>query len=120
VLRVFLIALAIGVLSEVVARLARLWLYRRPIYPVLNVLVVFGALMGGVATLAPSLGLAGVFGLGFALGLVYEVANLALLGWWIFPGDRLLFLRGKAACAVGVSVSWGLVPVAVAMLGGLA
>jgi hypothetical protein len=120
VLRVFLIAVAIGALSELTARLARLWLYRRPLYPVLNVLLVFGLLMGGVATLAPSLGLAGVFGLGFALGLAYEVANLAVLDWWIFPGDRLLFLRGKAACALGVSVSWGLVPVAVATLGGLA
>jgi hypothetical protein len=120
VLRVFVIAVAIGALSEVMARLARLWLYRRPIYPVLNVLVVFGAVMGGVAMLAPSLGLAGVFGLGFALGLAYEAANLAVLDWWIFPDDRLLFLRGKTACAVGVSVSWGLVPVAVAMCGGVA
>ena len=119
-LRVFLIAVAIGALSEMVAHFARLWLYRRPIYPLLNVLVVFGALMGGVATLASSLGLAGVFALGFALGLAYEVANLALLDWWIFPDDRLLFLRGKSACAVGVSLAWGLVPVAVATLGGLA
>ena len=119
-LRVFVIAVAIGALSEAVARLARLWLYRRPIYPVLNVLVVFGAVMGGVAMLAPSLGLAGVFGLGFALGLAYEAANLAVLDWWTFPDDRLLFLRGKTACALGVSVSWGLVPVAVAMLGGVA
>jgi multisubunit Na+/H+ antiporter MnhB subunit len=106
--------------SELWARVGRLWVYHRPALAVLNVVLVFGVVMGGVALLAPGLGLAGVFAVGFAIGLVYEIANLAVLHWWFFPDDRLLFLRGPAACAVGVAVAWGVVPAAVARLSGLA
>jgi hypothetical protein len=120
VLRVFLIAVIIGAVSELAARVGRLWVYHRPILAVLNIVVVFGLVMGGVALLAPELGVTGVFAVGFAIGLVYELANLAVLHWWFFPDDRLLFLRGRTACAVGVAVAWGVVPAAVARLSGLA
>jgi hypothetical protein len=120
VLRVFLIAVIIGVVSELVARAGRLWVYHRPVLALPNVVVMFGVVMGGVALLAPGFGLAGVFAVGFAIGLVYEIANVAALHWWFFPDDRLLFLRGQMACAVGVAVAWGVVPAAVARLSGLA
>jgi hypothetical protein len=38
--------MAIGVASEVSAFQLRLWVYRSPVYPVLNVLLVFVALLG--------------------------------------------------------------------------
>jgi hypothetical protein len=57
---------------------------------------------------------------GFAIGRADQVANHALLHGWSFPDDRLLMLRGPAACAVGVSIAWGVVPAAVARLSGLA
>lgn len=119
-LRVFLIAVIIGAVSELLARTGRLWVYHRPVLAALNIVFMFGLVMGGVALLAPRLGLAGVFAVGFAIGLAYEIANLAVLHWWFFPDDRLLFLRGQTACAVGVAVAWGIVPVAAAQLGGLA
>ena len=113
-------AVVVGVLGEAVADRAGLWVYRRAAYRVANVVVMFGLVMGTVATLAPAIGLAGVFALGFAIGLAYEAANLAWLRWWSFPGDRLLWLRGPTACALGVSVTWGLVPAGIAWLRGLA
>jgi len=111
-----LIAVAIGIAGEVAAHVQRLWVYRRTLYPVVNVLVVFGIVMGSVASLAGHLGASVVFGLGFAIGLAYELLNFAVLDWWYFPDDRLYLLRGKLACAVGVSVGWGLVPAAVTLL----
>jgi hypothetical protein len=42
--------------------------------------------------------------------------NFARLDWWYFPDDRLLGLQGKIACALGVSIAWGTVPVTVAWL----
>jgi hypothetical protein len=113
-----LIAVAIGIAGETSAYIQRLWVYRRPLYPIVNVLVVFGLVMGSIASLAGHFGLAVVFGLGFGVGLVYELLNFAVLDWWYFPGDRLYALRGKMACAVGVSVGWGLVPAAVVVLRG--
>jgi len=116
----FLTALAIGVACETGAALGRFWVYRRPLYRVLNVVLVFGLVMGGIATLAGRLGLGGVFAAGFSIGLAYEALNLAWLDWWFFPDDRLLVLRGRPACAAGVAVAWGLVPVAIALARGLA
>ena len=115
----YLTAVSIGVASELFAWRQRLWVYRRPLYPLLNVAVMFGLVMGSVAMLVPALGVAVVFALGFAIGLAYEIANLAWLDWWFFPGDRLYGLRGREACATGVSVAWGVVPVAVAVVRGL-
>lgn len=107
--------IAIGLVSEVAAYHRRLWLYRRPAYPVLNVLLGFGLVMGALSGLHAALGGLGLFAAGFGIGLAYEAANLLWLDWWYFPDDRLLGLRGKWACALGVSVAWGMVPVALAM-----
>jgi hypothetical protein len=113
-----LTGILIGLVSEAGARHQRLWVYRRPLYPVLNVIVMFGLVMGSVAELAQAIGLAGAFGAGFAIGLSYELLNLTLLDWWYFPDGCLYMLRGKMACAAGVAVAWGAVPVAIAVVRG--
>jgi len=61
-------------------------------------------------------GTAALFALGFGIGLLYEMLNFARLDSWYFPDDRLLGLQGKTACALGVSIAWGTVPVTVAWL----
>ncbi len=110
----YLIALAIGTGAEVIARSGRLWLYRKPVYPVVNVLVMFGVVHGLLlASAVPALGYVPVFLLGWGVGYAYEQLNFALLSWWDFPGDRFLVFRGKQACALSVGVLWGLVPVTV-------
>jgi hypothetical protein len=111
-----LVGIGVGVVGEIGAFAQGLWVYRRPLYPVVNVLVMFGLVMGTLARVGAGLGVTGLFGLGFAVGLAYEAANFALLDWWYFPDDRFLGLRGRMACAVGVSLGWGTVPVLVAWL----
>lgn len=114
-----LTAFVIGVVSEVSAYQQHLWVYRRPVYAVLNVVVMFAPVMGFIATLAASVGVLAAFAIGFAVGLLYEIVNFAYLDWWYFPGDRLYMLRGKRACALAVAVAWGVVPVIAAAVRGL-
>ena len=104
------IGIAVGAVAETAALLLDLWRYRSPLYRVLNVLLVFGVVMGAVATLTPTLGIAAVFAIAFAIGLAYEAANLAWLDWWRFPDDRLGPIRGAAACAAAIAVAWGATP----------
>jgi hypothetical protein len=115
-----LIGIGVGVAGEIWASLRGLWVYRNPIYNpiyrVLNVLLMFGLVMGTLAWAGGALGTAALFALGFGIGLLYEMLNFARLDWWYFPDDRLLGLRGKTACALGVSIAWGAVPVTVAWL----
>jgi hypothetical protein len=47
VIETYLSACLVGVLSETIARVARLWIYRKPIYPVINIPLMFGLVMGG-------------------------------------------------------------------------
>jgi hypothetical protein len=109
-----LISLVLGLVTEVCARLFKLWIYRQPQTLVLNVIVVFGLIMGAVATLVARHGMLPAFVIGCAVGLAYEVANLAFLKWWDFPDERLGFIRGHAAIVLVLSLAWGLVPVATA------
>jgi len=111
-----LVGIGVGIAGEIGASLRRLWVYRSPVYPVLNVLLMFGLVMGTLAWAGGALGAAGLFALGFGIGLLYEMLNLARLDWWYFPDDRLLGLQGKTACALGVSIAWGTVPVTVSWL----
>lgn len=110
-LAVWLVAVGIGVVGEGAARAGRLWLYRRPLYPVVNVVVMFGLVMGGLSLLVPQLGAAIVFLLGLTIGYAYEWVNFAALDWWYFPEDRFLVFRGRQGCALSVAVLWGTVPV---------
>ena len=89
--------MTLGSVTEVCARLLNLWVYRQPQTPVLNVIVVAGLVMGGIATLVPRYGMLPAFVAGVAVGLAYEIANLAFLKWWDFPDQRLGFIRGHVA-----------------------
>jgi hypothetical protein len=116
----YLIAVAIGIIAELSAKAGRFWLYRKPVYPVINVLVVFGVVNGLLlASAVPALGYLPVFLLGWVVGYAYEQLNFVLLSWWDFPDDRFLVFRGRQACAVSVGVLWGLVPVTVHGVGTL-
>ncbi len=110
-LAAWLVGVVIGTISEVTARALRFWLYRTPVYPVVNVVLMFGVVMGGLSLLVPRLGLPVVFLLGLAVGYGYEWLNFAALDWWHFPHDRFLAFRGKQGCALSVAVLWGTVPV---------
>jgi hypothetical protein len=111
VLPYVLISMVFGVVTEVSARVLKLWVYRQPQTPVLNVIVVFGLVMGSVATLVPRHGRLVAFAIAFALGLAYEIANLAFLKWWDFPDERIGFIRGHAALVLVISALWGGLPV---------
>lgn len=114
-----LVALAIGALSELVARILRLWTYRSPGSPVLNILLVFGLIQGlGVAWTVgagqPPVAIAPVlFMIGALLGLAYEGLNEFALHSWAWPETPLLGLRRSIDKAAAVGVAWGAVPVSV-------
>jgi hypothetical protein len=103
--------MAIGVAAELVARTFRLWIYHQRQTPVLNVVIVFGFIMGTLASRMRPLGLPLVVGVGVGIGLAYEIANLRVLKWWYFPNERLAFIRGHAAIVVVLALLWGAVPV---------
>lgn len=111
VVRYVVIGMLIGVATELVARTFRLWTYRQSRTPVLNVIIMFGVIMGGLTSRARFLGLEAVIGIAFGVGLLYEVANLRVLKWWSFPNQRLWFIRGHAAIVVVLALLWALVPV---------
>lgn len=115
-LRCMLISMVIGIVGEITARTRRLWIYRSAQTPIVNVIVMFGVVMGGVAAFVPNVGLLPAFFVAFAIGLVYEIANLSVLDWWYFPDERLAFIHGHAAIVVVIAVLWGTVPVITAVL----
>jgi hypothetical protein len=109
-LRCMLAGMAIGVVTELAARRLKLWVYRQPQTPILNVIGMFGIVMGTTAALARVIGLLPACALAFVCGLAYEVANLRLLDWWYFPDERLGVIRGHTAIVVVLAVLWGTVP----------
>jgi len=111
VLRCVVIGMLIGTATELVARTLRLWIYRQRHTPVLNVVIVFGLIMGALASRIRPLGLPLVVGIAVGVGLVYEIGNLRVLKWWDFPDERLAFIRGHAAIVVVLALLWGAVPV---------
>jgi hypothetical protein len=108
----------IGIVCETAAYLQGLWVYRRPVFRITNVVVVFGVVMGTLASRAARWGIWPVFGAGVAIGLGYEVLNLAVLHWWRFPDERVGPLRGQAVIVTGLAISWGAVPVVAALVRG--
>ncbi len=108
------IGIVFGIAAELAARRLRLWVYQRPQYPIINVIVVFGLLMGGIAALVPTVGGIAVFLIAFGAGLAYEILNLRQLHWWDFPDQRLVFIHGHVAIVVTLAVTWGIVPVLIA------
>jgi hypothetical protein len=109
-LETYLSACLVGLVIEIIARAGRLWIYRKPINPVINILIMFGLVMGGLSLAVPTLGHGPVLLIAAAIGYGYERFNFAILGWWDFPGDRFLVFEGKHACSLSVGALWGGVP----------
>jgi hypothetical protein len=114
VLRCVIIGMVIGAVAEFGAGSLQLWVYRRLHFPIVNVVAVFGIIMGSIAALVPLLGLALAFVIAFAVGLLCEVVNLTRLHWWSFPGERVAFIHGHAAVVVMLALLWGSVPLLIA------
>jgi hypothetical protein len=110
VLRYMVIGMAIGVATELAARAFGLWIYNQRQTPVLNVIIMFGLIMGGLAGRMRPLSIGVVTGIAFGIGLLYEIANLRVLKWWYFPNERLAFIRGHAAIVVVLALLWAAVP----------
>jgi hypothetical protein len=108
--KLILIGMAIGVVAEIVARALRLWLYRHPLLVLLNIVVVYGLIMGGLASRLRPLGALFVFAAAAIIGLSYELANLQFLRFWRFPDERGDSSGARAAMVVVISLLWGLVP----------
>jgi hypothetical protein len=115
-IRALLLGMAVGVVAEIIAYVANLWKYHKTISPLINILVMFGLVMGALSLLQPALGAGGVFVLGLLIGYAYEWTNFLVLDWWVFPDERFLGFRGRQGCAAAVALTWGLVPLIVAQL----
>ena len=109
-LEAYLSACLVGLVMETIARIGRLWIYRKAINPVINILIMFGLVMGGLSLVVPTLGHVPVLLIAAVIGYGYEQLNFSVLEWWDFPGDRFLLFQGKQACALSVGALWGLVP----------
>ena len=111
VLMSIVIGATIGVFAEFIAHSFKFWIYRKPHYPAINVLFMFGLLMGLISLAVPTMGWASVFIMATLIGYGYEKINFSHLHWWDFPNDQFLFFKGKNACAWAVGFLWGSVPV---------
>lgn len=105
-----LTAMVIGLLAEMIARGLRLWVYRSPWFVLVNLILMYGLIMGTIASMVPRRGAIVALLMGALVGLAYEIINLRVLRWWAFPGERMLFLRGHVAIVAVLTVLWGLVP----------
>ena len=117
-----LTALAIGGVSELGAFVFRFWRYRHPALPVINVVISFGVIQGlgvgwaigrgqDLSAIAPVL-----FMIGALIGVVYEGLNTFALRLWSWPDGNLLGVVRPLDKAALIGVSWGLVPLATAVL----
>ncbi len=113
---VLVTAAAFGVLAETLARATRLWVYRSPVYPTLNVIFMFGVVMGLLAVLVPRRGTGFCFAAAAVVGFLYELANFHLLHWWWFPAGKFLIFRGELQISLALALMWGVVPPLVAAL----
>jgi len=105
-----LVAVSIGILAELIARLLRAWEYRNAWLPLLNITLMYGIVMACLAALVPRVGVLVAAALGAGAGLGYELLNLRWLHWWTFPEGRMVFVRGHVAILAVLTVLWGLVP----------
>ncbi len=119
---VFLLAVALGVLTEGAALGLKLWRYRNPLLPLLNILLMFGVvqgvcLAGFVGAQVPLLSIAPVLLMAGALvGLAYEGANHFWLQAWTWSAAPLVGLSQPIDKAALVGASWGMVPVTIVAL----
>lgn len=112
-----LIGIIIGIITEIIAYVLKLWFYRHPAFQVSNVTLVFGLLCGLLTYHAAESG-----NLSYAIiamgvfGLFYELANLHVFHLWRFPAKTMPWLKGHLAVLV-TSAAWAGIPV---MIYGLA
>lgn len=104
------VSLVMGIVTEALAYGLKLWLYRKASLRVLNIVLVFGLIYGGMSWLLADQGVLAQFVAGAGFGLAYEIVNDRWLKAWYFPGGTLTWLRGQPA-VIGVGLAWGLVPV---------
>ena len=112
-----LAALLIGLICEQAARAMRLWKYKKPLYPFVNVVVAFGLIQGlgvawtiggkqDVAQIAPVL-----FMVGAVVGIAMEGANEYWLDAWVWPHKPILGITRPIDKAAFIGVMWGFAPV---------
>jgi hypothetical protein len=112
-----LAALLIGLICEQAARAMRLWTYRKPFYPLLNIILAFGLLQGlGVAwtiggrqqigQIAPVL-----FMVGAVVGIAMEGANEYWLDAWTWTRKPIIGITRPIDKAAFIGVMWGFAPV---------
>lgn len=115
--RIVAVCFALGVATEAIALVLGWWVYDPWWLRLVNVAVVFGGVFGWLTSRLAPRALWQRFVAGAAFGVAYEAINVAALGWWSFPGNRLLVLHGTPALVVGVGLAWGVVPVVASLLG---
>lgn len=106
----FITTFGVGLICELTARLGKFWLYQKPIYPLLNILLIFGIVMGALSLLVPRSGFLPIFIVATAIGYAYEKINFSYLHWWAFPQNKFLGFNGQEACARSVALLWGVTP----------
>lgn len=103
----FLVCFVIGVITECFAQWQQLWVYKKPITRVCNVLFVFTVLFGLISYLFKD-NLLLAMALGTVWGVSYEVVNDRWTKAWDFLGNPS-WLTGQTA-VWGVGIAWGLIP----------
>ena len=117
-----LAALLIGLICEQAARAMRLWTYRKPFYPAVNILLAFGLLQGlGVAwtiggrqqvgQIAPVL-----FMVGAVVGIAIEGANEYWLDLWSWTTKPIIGITRPIDKAAFIGVMWGFAPLVTVVL----
>ena len=109
-LRIVIACLILGVVTEGLSYWQKLWVYDPPWLRLVSILVVYSLLFGWLSTTVADYPPWLRFALGAAVGVLYEGANLMLLHIFSFPNQRLLFLRGPMALALGAGIPWGIAP----------
>lgn len=102
------VGVCVGSMAEWAAYGLNLWRYRSPLFLGLNVWVMFGAVMGGVA--ASPLSWERQVALAFLVGTFYELLNIFVLHVWTFPGQRIGPVHGRAAISLVLGSAWAGVP----------
>jgi len=118
----FITALTIGVCVETVARVLGLWRYRSPVFPLINILLVFGLIEG--LSVGWFVGgrdaLRGVFPVlfmaGAVLGILIEGLNEFWIHAWSWSDRPILGVRRSIDKAAFVGVTWGFVPLLTVLL----
>lgn len=112
--RLVLLGIALGVLVEGFAWLLRWWEFRRKLFLLVQVVGMYGLVMGGLAAWVPRLGPGPTFGLACLLGLCSELLNVAFLKWWRFCDGRDDSSWGRLVVLLVLALAWGAAPLVIA------